>query len=191
MRKLNLIIIIVLATMFSSIHAQTYHLNGYAGIGYARFITDMDYSGLNKNGFSGTLRIMWQPEHLLRVGLETGYYNLYTFTQDRIETEFGSTDVHSSLRALPVFISWAMQVSSNIEIFIGSGPTFLYTAFDSFGIEAKSTQISTSYIVGGTYTRRITDKIKLGGELKYYRINKIEDGTLTLQFMFVYELLNW
>jgi hypothetical protein len=180
-----------MVTLPSTIEAGSDQLNGVAGIGYARFITDMDFSGLNKNGYSGTLRIMWRPEHLLRVGLETGYYRLYTFSETNIQTEFGTANVQSSLDAMPLLLRWAMQVSPEIEIFAGTGTTFLYTSFDSFGFETKSTQISTSYIVGGNYTYKISDKIELGGELKYYRINKIEDGTMTLQFLFIYKLFDW
>ena len=191
MKKLFVMVIIVFALFTSSIQAQTSQLNGSVGLGYARFITDMGLSGLNKNGYSGSLRVMWQPEHLLRIGLETGYYRLYSFQQENIQTEFGTTDAQSSLDALPIFLNWAMQLTSDLEIFAGIGPTFLYTSFESFGFKAKATQISTSYIVGGTYTHDISPKIKLGGELKYYRINKIEDGTITLQFIFVYKLFDW
>jgi opacity protein-like surface antigen len=191
MEKLFIVSTVVLAGLFSSIHGQTYQLNGTVGFGYGRFITDMDLSGLNKNGYSGTIRVMWQPEHLLRVGLETGYYRLYSIAQNNIQTEFGPTDAQSSLDAYPLVLNWAMQIIHNLEIFAGIGTTFLKTSFKSFGVEVNSTQLSTSYIIGGTYTYDIADKIKLGGELKYYRINKIEDGTLTLQFMFVYKLFDW
>lgn len=191
MRKLFIISLFGLAGLFSTIQAQTYQLNSYIGLGYSRFISDMNFDGLNKNGYSGTLRFMWQPEHLLRIGIETGYYRLYSFEQKNIDTEFGTTDAQSSLDALPVFINVTMQIIRPLEIFAGLGPTFLSTSFESFGSKSESSQISTSYIVGANYFHDISDKIKIGGELKYYRINKIEDGTITLQFMFVYNLFNW
>jgi hypothetical protein len=191
MKKLFILGMIGLTGLFSSIHAQTYRLNGTVGVGYTRFISDMHLTGLNKNGYAGTLKLMWQPDHLLRVGLETGYYRLYSIEQNNIKTEFGPTNAHSSLGAYPIILNWAMQIIDDLEIFAGIGTTFLKTSFKSFGIEANSTQLSTSYIIGGTYTHEMSNKIKLGGELKYYRINKIEDGSLTLQFIFVYTLFDW
>ena len=191
MRKLFIISLFGLAGLFSTLQAQTYQLNSYIGLGYSRFISDMNFDGLNKNGYSGTLRFMWQPEHLLRIGIETGYYRLYSFEQESIQTEFGATSAQSSLDALPVFLNMTMQIIRPLEIFVGVGPTILFTSFESFGNKSESSQISTSYIIGGTYTHKISEKIKLGGELKYYRINKIEDGTITLQFMFVYNLFQW
>ena len=191
MRKLFIISLFGLAGVLSSLQAQTYQLNGFIGLGYSRFISDMNFDGLNKNGYSGTLRLMWQPEHLLKIGIETGYYRLYSFEQKNVDTEFGTTNAQSSLNAVPVFINIAMQIIEPIEIFAGVGPTFLSTSFESFGSKSESSQISTSFIAGANYFHDISDKIKIGGELKYYRINKIEDSTITLQFMFVYNLFDW
>lgn len=191
MKKTSIYFLLLVVIFFSSLQAQTYKVNGFAGFGYARFITDIEGSGLDKNGYSGTFRIMWQPEHQLRVGLETGYYHLYRFEVKNYQTDFGTTNAHSTLNALPVFLNMTMAVSRSIDIFAGIGPTILYTSFESHGSKNESSQWSTSYIIGGNYTHEISDKIKLGGELKYYHINKIEDGTLTLQFIFVYNLLSW
>ena len=191
MQKFWISVLSIVVVSISSIQGHVYQVKGSVGLGYARFITDMDTDGLNKNGYSGTIRVMWKPEHLLRVGIETGYYHLYSIQQDNIQTEFGVTDAQSSLYAYPVLLNWAMQITPNLEIFAGIGSTFLNTSFTSFGSEVNSTKISTSYIIGGAYTYNISAKIKLGGELKYYRINKIEDGTITLQFILVYKLFDW
>ena len=191
MRKLFIISLFSLVGVFAPIQAQTYQVNSYIGLGYSRFISDMNLDGLNKNGYSGTLRIMWKPEHLLRIGIETGYYRLYSFEQKNIDTEFGTTDAQSALDAIPVFINVTMQIIRPLEIFAAVGPTFLSTSFESFGSKSESSQVSTSYIVGGTYLHDLSEKFKLGGELKYYRINKIEDGTITLQILLVYNIIDW
>ena len=191
MNKYLILIIAGFLGLFSNGQAQTSRLKATFGLGYGRFITDMSLSGLNKNGYSGMLRIMWQPEHLLRVGLETGYYRLYTFDRDNIQTDFGSADAHSTLAAIPIHLNWAMRIIPGVELFAGIGETVLNTRFSSFGAEARSTQLTTSYTVGGTYSTAVTENIALGGELKYYRINKIEDGTLTLQFVLVYKFVEW
>jgi hypothetical protein len=75
--------IIIICTSLSSMYAQsmnsTYSVSSYINFGYTRFISELDDNDLNKNGFSGTIRIMWEPEHLLSVGIESGYLNLYQF----------------------------------------------------------------------------------------------------------------
>lgn len=191
MRKFFLAGILVVFVLLSHASSKTYYLNIFASGGYARFITDMDLSGIDKNGLATSFRIMWQPEHLLRIGLESGYNYLYSYEENGIETEFGTTDAKSSLSSIPVFFVMAMQLSSAIDISAGLGPSFLKTSFESFDWQTKSTQISTSYYVACSYKQPLSKKILLGGELRFYRIHKIDDSTLSLQLTIGYRLLSW
>jgi hypothetical protein len=184
-------ILLICLLLITTASAQTYHLNGSVGFGYARFLTDMDLDGLNKNGYSGTIRLMWQPEHLLSVGLESGYHHLYTYEVSNLSTEFGVTDAQSKLTAIPLFFVAAMAIVPSVELIGGIGPTFLHTSFESFGYETTSKQISTSYFIAGSYEYPLNGSLTIGGELSYYRINKIEDSTLSLRFILGYNLLSW
>ena len=80
-----------------------YTLTTEFGAGYSYYLTDMEYNDLNKNGFAGTLRFMWNPEHLLSVGLETGYYYLYSIRVEDMNTEFGNSKFSASMIAVPVY----------------------------------------------------------------------------------------
>jgi hypothetical protein len=171
--------------------AQTYNINIRAGAGYSRFLTDMDYPGINKNGFTGSLRLMWQPEHLLSIGLESGYNTLYTYEQEHIDTEFGTTDATSSLSSIPIFFVITMQIYNDISITGGWGTAFLKTSFDSFDLHSGSTQVSTCYFVAPEYEMNLNDELSLGAELRWYYIQKIEDGTLSMQISVNYRLLTW
>jgi hypothetical protein len=188
---MNKKMILIWLLLIGTIYAQTYHLNGYAGFGYARFMTDMDLNGLNKNGYNAKIRLMWQPEHLLSVGLESGYHHLYSYDAGNRETQFGTTDAHASLTATPLFLVAGMKIFPNTELLGGIGPTFLHSYFESYGSEARSNQISTSYFVAGRYEYPVNESLAIGGELNYYHISKIEDATLSLQFILSYRLLSW
>jgi hypothetical protein len=185
------IILVICLLLIGSVSAQTYYLNGYVGLGYARFLTDMDLDGLNQNGYDGIIRLMWQPEHMLRVGLESGYHHLYTFEVNQVSTEFGVTDARSSLTAIPILFVAAAEVLPSIELLGGMGTTILHTYFDSYGYETNSSQLSTSYFIAGRYEYPLNESLAIGGELNYYRINKIEDAALSLRFMLSYRLLSW
>ena len=191
MKRLIFALIATLLILPSLGISQTYHLNVSAGAGYARYLTDMDQSGLNQNGIASSIRVMWQPEHLLRIGLESGYNSLYTYEESNIETDFGPTDAKSSLSSIPVFFVIAMQITPSITIYGGVGPSFLKTSFDAFGWHTKSTQISTSYYMAAGYHHPLNQKFTLGGELRWYHIQKIEDGTVSLQISLGYQLLSW
>ena len=187
MRKL--IHVTFLLMMISITSAQTYSVDGYLGLGYARFITDMDLDGLDQNGYNAKIRLMWSPEHLLSVGLESGYHYIYNYESTIDDPEYGSSDIKSSLTGVPLLFVAAMKILPTVEIVGGIGPMFLNTYFDSYGAESKSSQISTSYFVAGRYEYPLNESLAVGGELNFFQINKIEDATLSLQFVLSYRLL--
>ncbi len=191
MKNIYIIMIVFICLLFSNAISQDYHLNVRAGAGYSRFMTDLDYPGINKSGFIGTFRVMWQPEHLLQLGLESGYNSLYTYEESGVETEFGKTDATSSLTAVPLFLVISMHVIDGASITAGFGPSFLTTSFESFDLQTNSSQSSTSYFVAGEYQHFLTNKISIGGDLRWYYIQKIEDGTLSLNVTLGYQLLSW
>jgi hypothetical protein len=151
----------------------------------------MDQAGLNQNGFIGSFRIMWEPEHLLLIGLESGYNSLYTYEENDLDTDFGSTDAKSSLSSIPLFLVISMKLTPSFNLLTGFGPSFLKTSFDAFGWHTQSTQISTSYYVAASYNYPLNQKLYIGGEFGWYHIQKIEDGTLSLQLTLGYKILSW
>jgi hypothetical protein len=191
MKRFLFPMIVILLVFSSPALAQKYYLNIEAGAGYARYITDMDQSGLNQNGIASSIRVMWQPEHLLSIGLESGYNSLYYYEKSNIESDFGQTDAKSSLSSIPLLFVVSMQITPSIAVSSGFGPSFLKTSFDAFGSHTESTQISTSYYVSTRYYYPLNEKLSFGGELRWYRIQKLEDSTLSLQIMIGYHLFSW
>ena len=191
MTRQLLIVIVTIVVASSSVLAQTYYLTIEGGAGYARYITDMDQSGLNQNGIASSIRVMWQPEHLLCIGLESGYNSLFSYEESNIDTEFGPTDAQSSVTSIPLLFVVAMQITPAFDISVGVGPSFLKTSFDAFGWHTTSSQVSISYYVATRYYYPLNQDLSLGGELRWYQIQKLEDSTLSLQFFLSYNLLSW
>ena len=170
---------------------KTYSVTTELGLGYSRFITTMDYNDLNKNGFGGTVRVMWNPEHLLSIGLETGYQYLYSIDISNYSTEFGTTDFSASMYTVPVLPIFAMKITPNIKLSAGSGMYLLYNAGNIFGDDIVSNQISIGYMAGASYTYPINNSISIGGELQYAYISKLQDQTISLKFLFIYDLFRY
>ena len=191
MKKLMFLIIFLVLVLNTQAISQTYYLNLEAGVGYARYITDMNQSGLNQNGIISSFRVMWQPEHLLRIGLESGYNSLFSYSESNIDSEFGTTDANSSVTSIPLFFVVSMQIIPEIDISAGIGPSFLKTSFDAFGWQSTSSQVSTSYYVATRYYYPLNQKLSLGGELRWYQIQKLDDSTLSLQLFLSYPILSW
>jgi hypothetical protein len=191
------IIIVIITSLFLSncIMAQTnntdYTLTTEIGAGYSFYLTDMDYNDLNKNGFAGTLRFMWNPEHLLSIGLESGYEHLYSIRVEDYNTEFGDSRFSASMVAVPIYIAFAMKITDRIKILGGSGTYFLFNRGELFGDELKSSLISIGLYTGLSYTYPLNKDFSLGGEIKYSYIAKIQDQTLSFQAIFMYNLVRW
>ena len=190
-KKILVVFILITYSAFPQIEDTTYSLSTELGVGYSRYFTTMDYSDLNKNGFSGTIRIMWNPEHLLSIGLETGYQYLYSIDISNYDTEFGTTDFSASMYTIPIFIMFSMKITPNIKLNAGTGTYLLFNSGNMFGDDLESNQISIGGHAGIAYTYPISNDISIGGELLYSYFSKIQDQTFAVQFLFVYDFLRW
>jgi len=190
--KIILINLILLSNItFGQIKDTVYSISTEIGVGYSRYFTTMDYDDLNKNGFSGLVKVMWNPEHLLSIGLETGYQYLYSIDISNYDTEFGTTEFKASMYAVPVFIVFAMKVAPNVKLTAGTGMHLLYNSGEIFGDKIQSNQISIGAHAGVAYTYPINNSMSIGGELIYSYISKLQDQTVALQFIFAYDFLKF
>ena len=196
--KLNIVfatLIISLAACFSQTYSQSddseYAVTAYINAGYSRFISELDYNDLNKNGFSGTIRLMWEPEHLLSIGIESGYLQLYDISTQLTIQDTITFNGSSELTAVPILAVYSMELFENFKISVGSGMFLLTSKVDALGNPVNSNQVSTGVLGSASYFYPISHTLSLGGEIKYYLINKIEDGDLTLQFSLQYRFLTY
>ena len=189
--KILIALIVISSIILPQQNEKTYSISTELGAGYSRYFTTMDYDDLNQNGFSGTVRVMWNPEHLLSLGLESGYQYLYSLDVSDFSTEFGNTNVKASMYTIPIFIVFSMKVLPNIKLSAGSGVYLLFNSGELFGDELKSNQISIGAHMGISYTYPISNSMAIGGELLYSYFSKLQDQTVALQFLFVYDLFRY
>jgi len=188
---------LVLITGLAAANAQTpdttYALIAYGGAGYVRNISQFDITpeGLQRNGFGGTLRVMWKPEHLLRLGLETGLTQVYYIKTENIQTDFGSTDFTSSMNAVPILLTLSMPLTDRLDIYGGMGSFLLYSNTESFGSSVTASAMSIGFSLGASYMTPLEGDWGIGAELKWYHMDKFSDDTITLQVMVSYQFLEW
>jgi len=196
--KINIVLltlIIALTVCLSQSIAQTddseYAVTAYINAGYSRFISELDYEDLNKSGFSGTIRLMWEPEHLLSIGIESGYLQLYDISTQITYQDTITFNGSSELTAVPILAVYSMELFENFKLSIGSGMFLLTSKVDALGNLVNSNQVSTGVLASGSYYYPLSHTISLGGEIKYYLINKIEDGDLNFQVSLQYRFLTY
>jgi hypothetical protein len=193
--KISYIILFFSMILLQSVKAQDadtlYYLDVYAGAGYGYYVTDMDIDGLSRGGVNLSLRVMWQPEHILSVGLHTGYMQFYTFELNDALTERGSTDIKADLTAVPIGILFSMRIIGGLNINAGTSLYILNSHADSHGNKVTGTDLSTGSLISLTYTEAVSRNLALGGEMKYNFVNKIQDGSLSISAVLKYTLLEY
>ena len=178
---------------FGQTDNSTYTLTVNPSGGYVRNFSDFDppLAGLERNGLAGNIRVMWKPEYLLSAGLEVGYTHTYSINQDQVQTEYGTTDIRASNNAWPILIVFSMSPFMNLEINLGLGTAISTATIESFGHTSSSSEIGSTYMGSVAYLLPLSKNLRLGGEIRYMRINKFEDNNMTLLVTLAYKFLEW
>jgi hypothetical protein len=176
------------------LHAQTaragpYQLKAYFGGGLSQYVTTpggppagvpVDYT---KTGLAATARVLWCPDHLIRLGLESGWTNLYSY-------KFGSqSEGEETLTAVPVIAVWSMNVL-HVDLFAGAGYYHLTSKLNYLGTVNVSTW-SLGWLAAASYTHQLSDNWGIAGEVKWMNAVESEDAALTFQVQMVWKFLEW
>lgn len=173
-----------------------YSLRVYVGGGYTRNfsrfepIPGLDLN-LQRNGVGGFVRVMWKPEHLLRVGLETGISQVYSVSGENLSTEFGQTNFGSYLSVVPLSLTFSMPLTDHLEGSIGSTSYFLFSKTWSFGNTVSGLMISIGFSAALAYMWPMNEDWDIGCELKWYHIEKSRDDNAMIQVVASYRFFEW
>lgn len=137
-------------------------------------------------GHNVNFRLMWHPDHLLKVGLETGHLTFYSYTFKDSAGVKGKT----KLQAVPLLAEWTMAVTKRLNLFAGSGVYFLKTNLDYRG-RTTSPKLSIGWMAAGSYIFPLSENVGLGTEVKWMEAAETTDGILSLQLQLVWKFLKW
>lgn len=169
-----------------------YKVNITFGGGYSYYISSLQIDKLKKFQPGFTTRIMWQPEHKLRVGIESGYQKLYSlFREGFFSPEYGTTDVDLRLSAIPILLVFSMEIHPGVEIDAGIGEYILLTYVNSYNNTVVSYSFTNGFLLGGSYHFPLTNSLQIGATFRWLYFSKIEDALTSLQFSVKYTLLSY
>ena len=134
----------------------------------------------------GTLRVMWFPDHLLKVGLETGQVTFYRYDLKDSAGKSGKI----SLNATPILLEWSMSLKKHLNIFAGSGIYLLNTKLDYAG-EVTSKKLSVGWMAAASYIYPIGSQTGLGAEVKWLYAAETSNGSICGQLQLVWRFLRW
>jgi hypothetical protein len=168
-----------------------YYLVVYAGGGWFNYVGPIGTPALG-NTLSvkrdhpiGTLRVMFQPDHRLRVGIETGYTNFYTYTQ-----KTGGTTGKVNLNGIPLLLVWSMGITPRFNVFGGIGSYLLTTNLD-YGGKVKSHFVGLGVSGAVSYLQPISDRVGIAAEVKWLHATQTKDYGLSGQLQLVWKFLEW
>jgi len=133
----------------------------------------------------GSIRIMWHPDHLLRVGLESGWHNFYSYSAENNSVK-GKVNVQS----IPILLVFSMPVFNRFNIFAGPG-SYLITSKLNYRGEVKSTRLSLGWMAAVSYVYPLNDKLGIAGEFKWLNSWETKDQSLILQIQLKWKFLTW
>lgn len=168
-------------------YALVAYISGGAGYypGYAGALSYLKPNISNVNPVS-TFRVMWHPDHLVKLGLETGYLTFLSYT---LRDSAGNTG-KVQLNAVPLLIEWSMSVTRRWNLFAGSGVYFTSTQLNYAG-NATSNKLSLGWMAAASYIIPLSENVGLGTELKWLDAAESRDGTISLQLQLVWKFLRW
>ncbi|MBO0947085.1 hypothetical protein [Fibrella forsythiae] len=132
-----------------------------------------------------SLRVMWQTDHRLRLGVETGFVNMYSYSGT-------ANDQVARVRvsAIPILAVFSMSVVKRFALYAGTGPYLINSHLDYGGVTRGST-FSIGWMAAGTYTQPISRNLGIAAEVKWYDATQTDDACLMLQATLVWRALTW
>ncbi|WP_448699271.1 hypothetical protein ACFGVR_20065 [Mucilaginibacter sp. AW1-3] len=153
----------------------------YAGLGPNYYFNNLviGKSFVNSFNYSFTAKMMWEPEHLLSLGLESGYYRLYTLNSP------APNQVHIANSAIPIQLVVSMKFLKNFHFDFSMGRAILLNDATSETSGAFSTSAFSLADFSGTvgYRHQLGNRFSVGGEAKYYYSSSFVDKNVALMVM--------
>jgi hypothetical protein len=168
-----------------------YTLVAYVGTGLSYYSTSigippgLDQVTINRTGVPTTLRVMWHPDHRLRLGLETGWSTLYSY-----HAQTSGKPVKVYISTVPILIVWSMPIAKRFNIFAGTGAFIINSHVDYAG-KVNVDMFSLGWMVAGSYVQPISKRLGIAGEIKWLDAIETEDASLGFQIQLVWKFLRW
>jgi hypothetical protein len=168
-----------------------YSLDIYVGGGIAYYVSIAGVPlylnpEISKWSSFSSLRLMWHPDHRIKVGIESGKMRFLSYNFKDSTGESGRIIVD----AVPLLVEWSMAVTRRLNVFAGSGVYFLKTKMDYAG-EAKSNKISIGWMAAVSFIQPLNKDLSIGTELKWMDAAETTDGSLALQVQLIWKFLKW
>ncbi len=153
----------------------------YGGVGPNYYFNNLAIgkSFVNSFNYSFAGKLMWEPEHLLSLGIESGYYRLYTLNAS------GQSAAHIANSAVPIQLVISMKFLQSFHFDFSMGQSRLTNKVSSDAYGNFTTKAWSFADFSGTvgYRYPIKSRISIGADAKYFFSTGFVDRNIALIFM--------
>jgi len=156
---------------------------------------DVDQVAINRSGIPATARLMWHPDHRLRIGLESGLVPLYNY-----RVTAAGEQARVAVSTIPVLVVFSMplawlsgterSLARRLSVSGGTG-TYIIRSDLSYRGDVNASRLSIGWMAAGAYTQPIGRRFRIATELKWYSITATSDAVFTLQLQAVWRAFTW
>lgn len=172
------------AQLDSHLSSKRHRIAFYAGAGPNYYFNNLVLARDQVNPFNYSFvgRFMWEPEHLLSLGLESGYYCLYNVKQSGL----GGAQITNFAIPIQVVISMKFLKSFYFGFAIGRSIILNKVKNSNEGnFNAQSWSLADFTETLG-YKVLLNERMYLGGEFKFFYSSKLKDKNLALVLLWGY-----
>ena len=153
----------------------------YAGFGPNVYFNNLQLAAnyVHPFNYSFVGRFMWEPEHFLSLGLETGYYRLYNVKISDPENIFISNS------AVPIQIVVSMKFLQSYYFNFSLGQSLLFNEVNSANHGSNNAQTFSpgDFTTTLGYKHPLKGRFSLGAETKFFYSGRANDCSLALVFV--------
>ena len=168
-------------------HSFVLHIGG----GYSSYISPLNFKGTGvekdivRSGPAATIRVLWQPQYRLRVGIESGFCNFYSY-----KLVNGNKKGKLSITAIPVMVVLSMSIVKRLEIFAGLGTYLLTSKLNYAGnVSSKVNSLGTS--VALAYKIPISKTTAIAAEAKWMDAFQTKDAVVSAELRVIWKFFQW
>jgi len=193
-KKLLLLFVFFVFVNYSYAQEKNRLKKGYslsASIGNG-VIANIDlHKKFNENIFySPSVRLLWKPDHILNIGIESAYLTVSKQDSSLASTAFGATALRARLNAIPILIVFNMKVSK-VDLYYGIGLSYVTSRLEAFGEKVVVNNWYYCYDIAIAYSHPLSKNIDIGIEAKSYFFPKLQKVSGGIVFNFSYRILSW
>ena len=157
------------------------------GTGWSHYINSLEIpiSGIKKDFIGMSLRFMWEPEHRLSLGFESGFYRIFKVSKN-ITPEINA---ESELYVIPLLFVARMRVVDHLYLSAAPGLAVMLSHMKGKNDDVRVTQFSlANFEATASYLYPLNGWISLGGELRFLNIGKTDDYLYSVHAVCVVKL---